>query len=240
VVSNELRQIFKFDFDIEFSFDADASENQAVSNNQGPAMVQEPADVLGSFLTSIDGLHQDVSLLRGEIISTNTRIISLEANIQSLASAQCPNVAGIITAHCPDETGIFKYFPKLPLELRTKIWQYALDQFEGRVITLAFIRVNTDRSRRGTFVDQTAGVRYPAVWLANRESRRITTKNTSLLPGIISEQLCPKIRLMTSDILWPVGERTTFDMPSFTELMEGQDGAGEDKVSGHPGPGVLL
>jgi hypothetical protein len=126
-------------------------------------MVQVPADVLSSLLTSIDGLRQDVSLLRGEIGLTNTRITSLEANIQNLDSAQCPNVAGIITAHCPDETRIFKYFSKRPLELRTKIWQYALVEFEGRAITLAFIRANTDRSRRGTFVVQTAGVRYPAV-----------------------------------------------------------------------------
>ena len=150
-------------------------------------MVQVPAEELSSLLTSIDGLCQHVSLLRAEIISTNTRITSLEANIQILASAQCPTVAGIITAHCPDKTGILKYFPKLPLELRTKIWQYALVEFECRVITLAFIRANTDRSRRGTVVAQTAGVRYPAVWIASRESRRITTKNTSLLPGVAYE-----------------------------------------------------
>jgi hypothetical protein len=40
---------------------------------------------------------------------------------------------------------------------------------------------------------------------------------------------------MTSDILWASGERTTFDMPSFTELMEGQDGPGEDKFQGIQG-----
>lgn len=65
----------------------------------------------------------------------------------------------------------FHQFPKLPAELRFAIWEFAIDAYPPRV------KVNVCITRRTTTVHWPRDT--PAVFVATRESRRITRKRTT-------------------------------------------------------------
>jgi hypothetical protein len=120
-----------------------------IANAPSGSLIQVPADVLATLLTSLEDLKKEVTLIRHTVTIQETRVAAVESAI-----------------------GVeFTLFPKLPFELRRIIWNLAFD-----VPHIVGITWNLDEKE---YADNLipVGPYSPLLWVS-RESRHETQKRS--------------------------------------------------------------
>ncbi|KAL5321380.1 hypothetical protein ACEPPN_009337 [Leptodophora sp. 'Broadleaf-Isolate-01'] len=197
-----------------------------LAQSSGVAPVQIPGNLLASLLVSMNNLQTQVSSLQGDVVRLNnenqisrTRLAHTKLELE--ATQELWGVTDILT---------FPLFPKLPIELRRMVWQFAL--YIPRVLG-AMPAVKLKRGRKSTHKHY--GIRDVCME-ARVEANKIQTSAKKFMEWAYFEEGCRFMNLEV-DTVWLHGKSGYSPQQFLFDLSEGD----EDPVPWGPKfPSIVL